>query len=116
MNNKETFDFHVKHGLIKQEYDVNRVEKLANILIDSLFKPTKKDSITAPDWSRIKKENINRDEPINWGDLNANVVKKEGLFIVTIDEASPGECQSLCEYVERYLNAWGWPVIAETEW
>ncbi len=116
MNNKEQFDLYVKNGLLDPKMDTYRVELLANKLLESLYKPITKKGLFIPDWLRIKKEGIDRTEPINWGDLKATIIKKEGLYIVTIDEASPGECQTLCEFVEKYLTAWGWPVIIETEW
>jgi hypothetical protein len=116
MNNKEQFDFYVKNGIMKQEQDINRVELLANKLIESLYKPTTKEGLFNPDWVRIKKEHIDNTEPINWGDLKTDVEKKGELYFITIDEASPGECLTLCYFIEKYLTAWGWPVIVATEW
>lgn len=116
MNNKEQFDFYVKSGILKADQDVVRVESLANRLLDILYKPDISRSLFIPNWQLIEAEGIDSDEPINWGDLSATVCKREGLFIVTIEEASPGECQTLCDYVEKYLSAWGWPVIIKTEW
>lgn len=120
MNNREQFDFYIKNGLLSPEMDVPRVQLLANKLLESLYKPKKPTKertwLFVPDWYRIKMEGIDRTEPINWGGLKATIDKREGLYIVTIDEASPGECQTLCEFVEKYLTSWGWPVMVETEW
>jgi len=116
MNNKEQFDFYVKNGLLKQEFDVNRVDILANKILECLYKPTVRKGLFTLDWARIKRLKIDATEPINWGDLSATVEKNEGRYIITIEEASPGECPTLCEYVEKYLTAWGWPVIVQTEW
>jgi len=56
------------------------------------------------------------DEPINWGDLSASVEQREGLWIVTLEEASAGQCPSLVGYVQQWLEKWGWPVLVQTEW
>ena len=58
-------------------------------------------------------------EPINWGDLNAGDVRQftDGTWQVTIEEASPGACPILCEYVRSWLARWGWQVVeVVTEW
>jgi hypothetical protein len=116
MNNKEHFDWLVKNGLLKPEQDTIRVELLANRLINSLYKPTIDKRLFIANRKFIDSQDIDCDEPINWGSLSATVSKKEGLYIVTIEEANPGNCPTLCEYVAGYLTAWGWPVLVETEW
>lgn len=116
MNDKEHYDFMVKAEMYKPETDIYHVERLANKLIDALYRPTKRRGKFVMDRVRIKREGIDDNEPINWGDLSATVTKKEGLYIVNIEEAAPGSCTTLCEYIERYLQEWGWPAVAETEW
>ena len=57
------------------------------------------------------------DEPINWGDLKCIEIEKlNDGYLVTIDEASPGICPTFCEYIEKYMHAWGWDVKCQTEW
>jgi len=59
------------------------------------------------------------DEPVNWGDLHCVGVEKfaDGGFLVTIEEASPGACPKLCQWVASWLGKWGWTDIrVETEW
>ena len=60
-----------------------------------------------------------REEPINWGDLSCLEVKRfeDGSWEVILEEASPGDCPNLCEYVRSWLEKWGWkPVSVRTEW
>jgi hypothetical protein len=117
MNNKEQFDFCIKIGLLNQDSDVERVKLLADRLLESLYKPCVTDyGQFMPDHQRIKKLGIDKNEPINWGDLSSSVEKKGDCYIVTIEEASPGDCPSLCDYIEKYLKAWGWNAEVKTEW
>ncbi len=56
-------------------------------------------------------------EPINWGDLKAYVEQDGDVWVVTLEEASPGGCPALCAYVKDWLVKWGWPnVVVETTW
>jgi hypothetical protein len=116
MNDKEHYDFMIKAGMYMPESDVWHVEALANKLIAALYRPTPGQCKFVVDRARVRRAGIDNNEPINWGDLSATVTKKEGLYIVNMEEASPGACPTLCEYIERYLQKWGWPAVAETEW
>lgn len=57
-------------------------------------------------------------EPINWGDLRVvDVIRHGDGWMLTLEEASPGDCPALCEYVRSWLERWGWPaVVVQTEW
>jgi len=117
MNNKEQYYQMVKLGAIKHQSPQQRVEKLANDLIHVLFRPVKNSSLFVPDWSKIKRMGINRYEPINWMSLRATVEFEDDTFLVSIDEAMPEQCPTLCGYVQKYLTLWGWDNISvETEW
>lgn len=118
MNNKEHFDFLVSAKILKPEDDIERVRNLVNLLLEALFIPTKGRRLTNADPIRIKHFKIDDKEPINWGDLGCSGVKYDhhGGYNVLIDEASPGACPTLCEYVEKYMKSYGWDVYCETEW
>ena len=117
MNNKEQYYKWVEMGLIKEQSPQQRIEKLTNDLIHVLYKPCKDSKLFVPDWGKIKRMKINPKEPVNWMSLKATVEFEDTLFTVTIDEAMPGECPTLCAYIEKYLVAWGWDnVQIETEW
>lgn len=122
MNNKEQFDFYAANGLFKETTAEMRIQSLINTLIEALYIPLEDfKSLTKVDPIRIKHFKIDDTEPINWGDLKCNeVVKLVGDsmydYKAVVDEASPGECESLCEYLETHLGSWGWQVCVETEW
>jgi hypothetical protein len=116
MNSKERFDFKVKNGLLKPDQDVEIIDHLANRLIEALYRPTKENRTFTPNGYALNKYNIDADEPINWGDLKANVLKENDYYLIVIDEAAPDDCPTLCEYIEKYLTAWGWDVKVITEW
>ena len=58
------------------------------------------------------------EEPINWGDLKCSQVDAfaDGRYRIIIEEASPGGCPSLCEYVSHHLRINGWVCGVSTEW
>ena len=94
----------------------NYVRRAANRLIERLYTPEHSGDYSG--WRRHShpEPQIAR-EPINWGDLNADVdMMADGTFLVTVEEASPGACPELCAYIERWLTAWGWPCRVVTEW
>lgn len=117
MNNKQRYDYYKKAGLTIQTEE-NRIKHLVDKLLDLLFIPSEGDCEFVPDWSRIEKMGIDPGESVNWIDLKCNEVKKieNGSYLVIIDEASPGDCQTLCEYIEKYMSIFGWSVRVETEW
>lgn len=95
------------------------VQTAVNELLDSLYIHT----LERPhcrDAMRIKYYGIDDNEPINWGDLKCcevvEVLDEEYQFIITIDEASPNECPTLCEFIRKHMQAYGWNVIVKTEW
>ena len=57
------------------------------------------------------------EEPVNWGDLGVTGLEKQGdLWLVTLEEATDGQCPALCEYVRGWLEQWGWKAKVETTW
>lgn len=99
--------------LVPVEVQCEHVRRAANRLIERLYTP---DSVGG--WARgtYPEPQIAR-EPINWGDLNADVaMMADGTFLVTVEEAPPDACPELCAYIERWLTAWGWPCRVVTEW
>jgi hypothetical protein len=134
MNNKEQYYKWVEMGIIKDQTPEQRVEFLSNELLKVLYTPCEDSSLFVPDFEKIEKLGIDSGEPVNWMDLKANielidkldvndfdlreiVKSKRNVFIITIDEASPGACPTLCAYIEKYLTIWGWDnIIVETEW
>lgn len=119
MNDKQKFDFYTANGLYKETTEEKIIKMRVDLLIDALYQPIEGwNTLTRTDPDRIKKMGVDDSEPINWGDLKCCEVKKfdDGSFLVVIDEASPGDCPSLCEYVERFMKSWGWDVRVETEW
>lgn len=117
MNNHDRFYQLKNFGIIKIE-PAERVEALANMLIESLYIPTKGEQIKKVDQKRVKLFGIDDEhEPINWGDLTASVEEKDGYFLITIEEAGPGACPTLCGYIRKHLASWGWKNIEiQTEW
>lgn len=98
------------------------VERLVDMLIRALYIPCISDEsatrIEVLDKERCAKFDISLDEPVNWGSLGCMQVKQfaDGSWLVIVDEASPGECPSLCRYITRHMNAWGYDVMVQTEW
>lgn len=118
MNSKQKFDFYKKAGILKITEE-EKIASLVNLLIDACYIPELGyDNINRVDPARVKFFNIDDGEPINWGDLKCNEVKKfeDGSYLVVIDEASPGDCTTFCEYIESYMASWGWQIRVETEW
>lgn len=119
MNNKEQFEFRKKHGLPVNETAEDRVKSLVNMLIKALYIPVKEHILTKLDPERAKSLFINTLEPINWWDLKCREVRfyePYNMYAVTVDEAGPDECPSLCEYIEAYMKSYGWEVFVKTEW
>lgn len=112
MTNKEHYDLLVKSGA-KMPSESEYVATLASGLLDALFIP----SIPSPkrDPARCEVFGV-ENEPINWGALRATCEETESGLLVTIEEAAPNQCPTLCDYVQRFLAAWGWEVEVETEW
>lgn len=118
MNNKESFDFYKKAGLLNYLTAERRVETLVNMLLDALFIPVANgETLIMVDRQRLEHFGVNASEPINFGDLKCVSVEEEnGVFKVTVEEAAPNECPTLCEYIEKYMATYGWAVSVETEW
>lgn len=86
------------------------LKKVVNRLIESLYKP---DSEVGWKCSTF----LFKDELINWGDLSCRNVAalKNGEFVVYIEEADPS-CYEFSQWVESWLEKWGWKADVKTEW
>jgi hypothetical protein len=116
---KEIHDFYRKN--LSSQYTTTD-EEVIMVLVDDLIKV-----LLRPyefgfkiDMNRLSHFDIDTTEPVNWNALKCIEVKKveddEDIFTVLLDEASPDECPTLCDYIEKYLGLWGWRVIVKTEW
>lgn len=96
------------------------IEDRVDRILESLYIPTVTEDgrmIFARDPVRCKHFGV-EDEAINWGDLKCCEVRAfaDGSYRVVIDEAAPNECPTLCYYVKRMMEPFGWKVEIETEW
>jgi len=119
MNDRQQFERNKKVFHLKTTYQ-ERLETLANQLLDFLFIPYKDEEgsqIIIVDRNRLKHFGINEGEPINFGDLSATCTLENGVYKIIIEEAAPDSCPTLCGYIETYLTAWGYDNFTiETEW
>lgn len=117
MNSKQRFDAYNKFKP-NARTEEQKVRSLINDLIQALYIPVAGDNERKVDPVRLKAFGVDDTEPINWGALKCVDVQKfeNGSFLATIDEASPGDCPSLCEYITTYMMSWGWQVRVQTEW
>lgn len=95
------------------------IDKAVDKLIAALYKPVVEDGRMFYQRDPVRCEEYGvEDEPINWGDLKCLGVDAfaDGTFLVTIDEASPGECPTFCAYIEHMLSLQGWKCEVQTEW
>lgn len=112
---KESFDWLVQNGLAEKENEPKHIEMLVNMLIQNFYTPTESKLQFVADNNKVERWAVDM-EPINWGDLKCISVEKiEDRWLIIIDEADP-ECQNFCEYIFKYLTAWGWNVEVKTEW
>jgi len=114
MNIKEQYKLNSKNGLTTlREEEV--ITGIIHRLIDSLYIPDEKLGFKT-DKKRMKEFGIEK-EPINFGGLSISEVHNQGdSWKVVIEEAAPSNCPSFCAYIEKFMSAWGWSVIVETEW
>lgn len=98
----------------EKEYILN----LVNDLLHSLQIPTTETSDGYKiDYNRLDKFNIDKNEPANWADLSCSEVKIfRELIEIIIEEAAPGQCPTLCSYIENFLEFHGYKTIVRTEW
>lgn len=116
-NDRDLFEFWKKTLGSKVESKEDHLTNLINKnLLQVLYYPVTEPTKTKVDHSRLEYFEIDPDEPINWGDLSVSWVDVEGNTIC-IEEAAPDQCPSLCEYIAKYLDAWGWGEFEIiTEW
>jgi hypothetical protein len=115
MNDRERFEKYEKIGVQRFQTKLGRVKSICEQLLHCLYKPDN-DLMFVADLHKIAESGISLSEPINWGGLNISVVRIRDKFIITLDEASPEECPTLCAYFEDHLTSWGWDVEVKTEW
>lgn len=106
------------------------IRRSAQWLIERLYEPTAENEagywVTGRYWAMIgaiEALDAYRKEAINWGDLNVVDVSQkvyesgEIVWLVTLEEASEGQCPALCAYIRGWLVRWGWgPVEVITTW
>jgi hypothetical protein len=114
---KKRFDFLKSNNitdLVEQDVVIQNVNKL----LDALFIPIDEENQTLVDKNRLANFKIDYNESVNWGALNCIDAKKyeDGIFLVTIEEAAPNECPTLCQYIQTYMQSWGWNCEIKTEW
>ncbi len=116
MNNREHFDYLVTIGVLSADLAESRVRLLVEQLLSALKIPDEEGMRL--DKSRLTHFGIDVNEPANWASFNVAEVQefKDGTFLVTIDEACPGACPTLCGYIEKYMLLYGWQVTVQTEW
>lgn len=114
MNNKQHYDFLAAKGF-QHKSKSEHVSELASAILDYLYLPDLS-KMRVFDRERAMKFKIDLQELANWASLSASCDEEPTGLVVTISEASPNECPTLCDYVRRYLAAWGWDVEVETEW
>ena len=104
----------IRKGMGYDQSAEEAVRRNANWLIEHLYEPDAEDESGV----RIGVEAawLMRHEPVNWADLKSSVERLGDIYLVTLDEASPGACPELCAYIHRWLTCWGWQVRVETEW
>lgn len=116
MTSKEIYDFRVKNGLAGPDEDLDKVASLVDGLIAALYKPVMGEVEFKGDNERCNQFGI-AEEPINWGDLKCIEVTRDGeVYQVLIDEAGPDQCPTFCNYIERFMESWGWICEVRTEW
>ena len=114
MNPKEQYELLFKNG-VSTPPEEELIATIVNRLIDSLYKPDE-EHLFVTDKKRLAEFGIEK-EPINFGNLKVSEVQRHGdSWKVVIEEASPSDCPSFCAYIEKFMAAWGWSVIVETEW
>jgi len=119
MNSKERFEFMKKNfpDFFKLKAE-EIIKNLVNFLINSLYIPMKGGIMKEVDIKRLKHFKINKNEPINWGNLKCKEVQKinNNIFFVKVKEAGESACRTFCYYIEDYLESYGWECVVETEW
>lgn len=94
-----------------------RVQALVQTLIAALYIPCEGPRLRKVDTARLEHFGIDGAEPVNWGSLRClEVDEADGFFEVTVEEAAPDSCPTLCGYIERYAAEAGWKVRVATEW
>jgi hypothetical protein len=108
----------VTNGIFKQEQDAEKITALVNKLLNALYVPSLSGKMFSVDYERLNLFEIDYPhESVNWGDLKCREVNKtvDGYEVV-IDEASPAGCTTLCAYIEKYMQAYGWDIKVRMEW
>ena len=115
---KIKFDEYLKAGIYKQEDDIAVIKRLITTLINNLYK-VDQEHILYLDLERCHDYKVDDQEPVNWADLSVVEVIKDrdsNNYLVTIEEAAPDACPSLCSYITTYMKLWGWNCEVKTEW
>ena len=119
MNTRKHFEMLVAIGAISPDTGAGIVKKIANDLLLALKKPSERDFCFVNDGQRFEQAGVDPKEPANWAALHCSVKElADSTYLITIDEASPGQCPTLCSYIHDFLKrgGWGTQVVTVTTW
>jgi len=86
-----------------------------NFLISQLYQPDEEHGAVV-DQHRVRELVGEAPGSVNWGSLECYEVEKRGpVYVARVSEADQ-YAYGLRRYLEKWLQAWGWPVVVETEW
>jgi len=102
-------------GQVKKQDAPEIIKSLINWLILSLYE-LDEETILRVNSRKLKKLHLD-EEAINWGDVGCVEVKgkDEGIYIAYVEEASP-DAMIFREWIEQWLERWGWHVCVITNW
>lgn len=96
-----------------------RVQSLVQTLLAALYIPREGPQLRRVDPARLGHFGIDASEPVDWGSLRCLEVDSadaDGVFGVTVEEAAPDYCPTLCAHIEKYAAEAGRKVRVVTEW
>jgi len=91
------------------------IRDLCNWLICALYRPDAV-SVFKVDEGRVEQFPGLEDAAVNWGDLQCTHVEQRGAVYVAYVEEAASDAGALRDYLETWLQEWGWPVVVKTEW
>jgi hypothetical protein len=115
MKAKERYE--MLKGISPNRREEEFIRDLVDNLLLALFIPTQ-DNLRTLDHVRLEKFNIDFNEPANWASIGCLEVRMfREITEITIDEACPNECPTLCRYIEDFLGFQGYSnILVKTEW
>jgi len=99
---------HVKEGRFTKDQDIHVLEKAVDILLMGLFIPDQA-RVYYLDPVRTKEFEVDEEDKAVWGALSCfSVVNDNLVYKITLTPGVPGKCTSLCDYIHRFVLAFGW--------